>query len=345
MIKITTQAGLSLVELMVAAVISLFMLGGVAQVYFANKSTYRFSSSLSEIQDNARFALDLMNTDIRMAGFWGCASLDPNDTENITNNLDLDSDDYDPAIHDFVNEPAIEAENNQGLNLSDNLLLRGSKPGSATIREPFNTNTSANIFIDAPTTLKEDDIVLLSNCEGTDIFQVSAINDQGEASKVSIVHNTGNPTVGTPGNYNPNNCTGGNAHCLSQTYGGEASIISLQSVEYSIALGESGEMPALWRSENGENEELVEGVEQMQVLFGIDTDEDGTPNQYINPDPLMDTSQIVAVRLMLLMVSSDDNILDEAQRYNYNNRAVTADDRRLRQVFNTTIALRNRVSR
>lgn len=338
------QRGLSLVEIMVALLISLFMLGGVVQVYFSNKTTYAFSTALGEVQDNARFALEILNTDIRMAGFWGCASLDPNDTENITNNLNIDSADYSESLHDFVGQPAIEAENNDGLNNSDTFTIRGSKPGSATIREPYNTNTSANIFIDAPTTLEDDDIVLLSNCEGTDIFQISNINDQGGGGKLALVHNTGNPTAGTPGNYNPNNCGGGNAHCLSQTYGGDASIISLQTVTYSIALGADGTMPALWRSENGNNEEMVEGVEQMQILFGVDSDDDGTPDQYMPPDPVnMDTSQIVAMRLMLLMVSSDDFVLDDNQNYTFNSVNTTAEDRRLRQVFTSTIALRNRI--
>ena len=142
-----------------------------------------------------------------------------------------------------------------------------------------------------------------------------------------------------PGNFNPGAC--GVGHCLSQTYGFESSMFELQTVTYSIAVGASGE-PALWRSENGTDVELIEGIEQMQVLYGVDTDNDGFANQYVISTAVADMLTVSSIRLMLLVRSDLNGVTETAQVYNYNGVSITAPDLRLRQVFSTTIALRNR---
>ena len=62
---ISKQKGISLVEILVALVISLFLLGGIVQVYLGNKTTFKFTNALAEIQENGRFALDWMSQDLR----------------------------------------------------------------------------------------------------------------------------------------------------------------------------------------------------------------------------------------------------------------------------------------
>lgn len=63
------QHGLTLVEILVALVISLFLTAGVIQLFIGTKQTYRFHDALSRLQENGRFALDRMTWDIRMAGY------------------------------------------------------------------------------------------------------------------------------------------------------------------------------------------------------------------------------------------------------------------------------------
>ena len=95
------QQGISLVEVLVALVISLFLLAGIIQVYVANKSSYGFSNSISRIQENGRYAMDIMAQDLRMAGFFGCAIFDPEDDaamDAIVNNLNKAGPGYDPKI-------------------------------------------------------------------------------------------------------------------------------------------------------------------------------------------------------------------------------------------------------
>ena len=330
------QQGLSLVELMVALVISVFLLGGVVQVYTANKSTYRFSEAMSRIQENARYALDTMARDLRMAGFWGCATFDPDDPSNIQNNLDPVGGGYDPEIHDFVNQPHVEGTENDGLNGSDSIRIRGSQPGQASVVPPYNTPTSAQININQADFVEVEDIVLLTNCKGADIFQVTGTAIGGGGTAQIVAHDLGG---GPPGNTSGAAGCGAGANCLSQTYGGDSSLIKLQSVRYYIANGASGE-PALFRDVNGQVQELVDGVQQLQILYGIDTDNDNTPNQYVSSDNVPDWNQVAAVRLMLLLISPENVNFDAPQNIQFNGVALPPSNR-LRQVISTTIALRN----
>ena len=323
------QAGISMVEILIALVISLFLLGGIVQVYLANKTTYRFTESLARVQENGRFAIEFMVQDLRLAGFFGCAVYDPEDPENIVNNLDPDGTGYDAALHDFVLGGVIDGTDGDGLN----------ETIFCTFNSGVNVNKSADIFVSANSIVNPNDVVMVSNCRGADIFQVTNATQSGTADKMAVVHNTG---TGSPGNYNPDNCQGGIAHCLSQSYGADAALFRLQSVTYSIATGASGE-PALWRSENGVNLELIEGVEELQILYGMDTDDDDFPNQFVSIDNVANKFDIVAVRLMLMVRSIDDQVVEDNQVYTFNGNTVTAADYRLRQEFSTTVALRNRV--
>ena len=65
------QDGLSIVELMVAMTIGLVLLGGVMQVFLANKQSYRVQENLGRIQENGRFATDLIARTLRMTAWQG----------------------------------------------------------------------------------------------------------------------------------------------------------------------------------------------------------------------------------------------------------------------------------
>ncbi len=332
------QHGISLVEILVSLVISLFLLAGIVQVYVGNKSSYAFTNSISRIQENGRYAMDIMARELRMAGFFGCAIFDPEDDaalDAIVNNLNKAGTGYSDDLYDFLQNDLVEGTENDGLNGSDSITLRGAEPGNVTVQPPYGS-TSANIKVSEPHNLEQGDIVMVSNCRGADIIQISDINVQNG----TLVHNTGAGT--DPGNYNPDNCAGGNAHCLSQTYGADSSMFKLRAITYTIAVGESGE-PALWRSENGVNAELIEGIEQMQVLYGVDTSGDDHPNQYMIATNVANWYDVMSIRLMLMVRSESDTVVEAPQVLNYNGATSTAADNRLRQVFSTTIALRNRI--
>ncbi|MFC1683911.1 PilW family protein [Pseudomonadota bacterium] len=59
--------GFSLVELLVAMVISLFLIGGVVQLFVQNKTSYKLQEGVARAQENGRLALLLMEKQIRRA--------------------------------------------------------------------------------------------------------------------------------------------------------------------------------------------------------------------------------------------------------------------------------------
>ena len=66
--------GLSLIELMIALLIGLILLVGVIQVFAAARTAYQLSTGLARTQENGRFAVDYLQRDIRMAGHFGCVN-------------------------------------------------------------------------------------------------------------------------------------------------------------------------------------------------------------------------------------------------------------------------------
>ena len=77
-----TQQGLTLVEMMVAILLSLILTAGVIQSYLGNKQTYGFQEAMSRNQENGRYGIEVLSRDLRMAGFTGCPP-----TDRIANTL------------------------------------------------------------------------------------------------------------------------------------------------------------------------------------------------------------------------------------------------------------------
>jgi type IV pilus assembly protein PilW len=63
--------GFSLVELMVALVITLILLTGIGQIFLSSKKSFLIQDSLGRMQENGRYAMETIAQDVRRAGFWG----------------------------------------------------------------------------------------------------------------------------------------------------------------------------------------------------------------------------------------------------------------------------------
>lgn len=83
--------GLSLVELMVALVLSLVIGAAVLQMFLASKTTYSLQNAMARVQENGRFAVSFLASDIRMAGFMGCGNLNEITINVIANPAPIDA--------------------------------------------------------------------------------------------------------------------------------------------------------------------------------------------------------------------------------------------------------------
>lgn len=89
---------------------------------------------------------------------------------------------------------------------------------------------------------------------------------------------------------------------------------------------------------------LADGVEDMQLRYGIDVNNDGSVDIYKSlPASPAEWSQVLLVQVCVLLRSTDNGVVDAAQTYrNCAGADVTATDRRLRRAFTASFSLRNR---
>ena len=334
---------MTLVEIMISLLIGAFLIGGVLQIFLSTKQTYRMQESLSRLQENGRFAMDFLTKDIRMAGFIGCSS-----RVTLTNTLNAPTNyfyAFDRAIEGFESTsasawtPTMDAVAiTSPLGGSDVITIRRADDQSFSVTT--HAATTAALTLDATATstnleaagfLDSDGnnnctIAVASDCSAASVFQVSAV-----AGSV-FSHDTGGSCA--PGN---------SANDLGKTYV-DGDVYPINTISYYVRTNPNNQ-PALYRR-IGSNpaEELVEGIENMQILYGEDTDNDGTANYYVPAGTVgLNMGRVVSVRVSLLTRTLEDNIAAQPLDYTYNDATTTPADRRLRRVFTSTIAIRNRL--
>jgi type IV pilus assembly protein PilW len=364
------QRGLTLVELMVALLIGLLLTGGAIQVFLANRAAFAFNESMQRVQENGRFALDTLMFNSRMAGYIGCLS-----GVNVFNNLNSSTTlpfNFAQAVTGFEaagtgpGDPtfaaaAVDPTNstnaadwapnlaapilNRAIKGSDVLVIRSVSPVSHALVGAYNSGTA--VFAGAtPADYSVGDIAIVSDCTKASVFQITGVTDTtaGGVTRVDLAHTA----VGTPGN----NLATWNT---DQQYGDGAQVARAQTWAYYVGRG-SGGHPALFQlrlqTTSGTTtaaldppEELVDNVDTMQVLYGVDNDADNDVDVYSKADAVANWANVVAVRIGLLMRAPDEYGAEtDTSTYVVNETGFDpVNDRRVRQVFTTTTGLRNRL--
>ncbi|MCC7220470.1 MAG: PilW family protein [Candidatus Contendobacter sp.] len=120
------QRGLTLIEIMVALLIGVFLLAGVIQIFIVNKQTYRVQENLSRMQENGRFAIDYLNHYIRLAGYITTKSLNDIRYKDLSRNSRTGQNDGSSITSSLFNSgnKVISGTNGDGLNSSDSITVR-----------------------------------------------------------------------------------------------------------------------------------------------------------------------------------------------------------------------------
>jgi type IV pilus assembly protein PilW len=71
-VKRSRILGVSLIELMIAVVLGIFLVGGVITIFTSNQQNFKVNENLARLQESARFAYEQMNREIRDAGTNPC---------------------------------------------------------------------------------------------------------------------------------------------------------------------------------------------------------------------------------------------------------------------------------
>lgn len=355
------QSGMSLIELMIAMVISLVLLAGVISVFVASKRSYGTNNAVAQVQENARFALNFITPVVRMAGYEGCSK-----------SLTLDS---------ILNGGAAAFNFGNGLGGYE---AAGTNPGSGytmttTSSTPWAPTMDAGIAALTPAPLQGNDVLIIYGTSGNPI-PANQFNPSNDTFKMV----TGTPT--SWGLYNGEigiltdcvkaevfqmtNTTGSqvqhskNATMVPGNYTGKfkyqfgpASLVFAETWVYYIGTGADGN-PSLYETDlNGGGgssltgpKELVSGIDNMQVMYGVDPVGDGTTGYYTTAD-VVDANalwnNVVSVEIALLVRSAPGAVAAPAATTSYNLLGTLvkpkAPDTCLRRVFTTTIGVRNRL--
>jgi type IV pilus assembly protein PilW len=355
------QRGISLVEIMVALTISLLLTYGVGQIYLSSKQTYRLQEAQSRLQESARYALEFLDHDIRLAGYLGCNS-GAVGTVPLTLTIVAAA----PLVAPMI-PPSLPASRTAAVCGAGNpaLVTAAAVTGGDNNAGSFTCSSPAlSATLNSPDLVQGTDAITIQFAESCSagVFTNAAIASGADptASATGSCDATGSPALLIA------QCGGGTdsvdilraGQVVSRAYAAASEIMTLRSYTYFIRTNPNNQ-PALYRFDNNisvgavmKTVELVEGVEDMQITYGVDTvvNPDGGANQYLtatevnalatSPNPWFD---VVGVRVCLTIRSTDDYIASSPQPYLSctTGAATTPADRRLRRTIQSTMSLRN----
>lgn len=338
------QQGFSLVELMVAIVLGLILVAGVIELFVNNRQVYRVQDAQSRLQENGRYAIKILSQSIERAGYLGCATRSALNITNVLNTPNAYLWDITTPIEGQeatgANSwtPAADASITQPVGGSDILTIRTIEPPELRVVTHPTTGLpgSADITVNGSNGLATGDIVLAHDCVAGAIFEITSATP----SNGTLAHAQGAGTSKTPGN-------------ATATLGynfGAGWVNKIATNSFYIRLRENAPIPSLYRKTAGEDAvELVEGIESLQIRYGVDTSGNGSIDAYETAENVGNWNNVVSVRISLLMVSVENNLTvngRQAESFDVNGQVIEIDenDRRLRRVFTRTVTLRNRVS-
>ncbi len=303
------QPGFSLVELMIALALGLAIVAAVGTLSVNASRSYRAMNRASEQIENGRYALNLTRNDLEHAGFFGLFN-------PVNANLTLPTTAPDPCLNNGTLE-----------NYANTLLLHIPALCNATLSDRLNgTQTLALVRAssDIADTASGDTYIQTNPTEYIIGKGNSYISNRGNPSGFVLMKPDGTPSL------------------IRKLH---IHIYYVRS--YSQTSGDG--IPTLMISTPTDADKsarpLIEGIENLQLQYGIDSSGDGSPDTYIQtPSSTLDWSNIVTIRLNLLARSLEiEPSYTDTKTYDLGGKNLipAKNDRYRRRVFSTVVSLIN----
>jgi type IV pilus assembly protein PilW len=314
----------------------------VATMFASNSRTYKISGTIGNLQEAGRFALEALQRDARMVGFRGCNSSNVLNTAPLNNQIATPGDysndlttalagfeaigaSWNPALPAQISDPGAPVPGSSPSSGSDILLARVAIGAPVAVTAAM-ANVTADIPVTSTADITTDSRVVVADCATATAFRVTGIGGG------SLQHAAGANSTSS----------------VLRAFGPDALAMRYETHAYFVApsMRDPADERSLWvRTDDQAPVELVESVQTLQVLYGIDTDGDFVPNLYraANNVPAGNWPNVTALHISLLLRGGINAENDEPTPYIFNGMTTTPTDRRLRRVYNATIQLRNRV--
>lgn len=329
----TRSSGFSLVELMLAMLIGLIIMGGVMQIYLSTRDTQRTNEDQLQLLADGRFAIDTIAYDLRHAGIWGGT----NETKAIACKLNTEYPCEDAGIPYVMPAATDDCTGYEYNNLDVPIIaFDANNPfdaSCATESYKANTDVLSLRYADsswvteapAPGLLAADVVYVRSNFVAGQMFVGQNVPDTDfyKWDDLNVTHS--HPMI-------------------SRVY-----YVS----DYTDTVGDG--LPSLHRVDLSAgpvmtDKVLLQGVEDFQLEFGIDTStpKDFQVNSYVSAASITpedwSNGRVLAAKIWVLMVSErvDRNNIGSAQSFTIaGNPVVTDNDGRRRYLMSSIVRLRN----
>jgi len=314
--------GFTLVELLVSLLLAGLLSTAVVGAYLEALRTYTYQEQLARMQENGRFTLRLLERELSMAGFY--AGIFPSDTipaESVgtdcaSGNWALDPNEALDIVHDYSGTASPRAVSGQQFTCVDNRYLQQGSDLVAVKR----TFSQASVRRGEAAAS-----VTPSTVELWYLRLTSGVNPQWERREpVSLLP----PRV-----------------LAAEESLWEVSVKLFFVRSYSSLPADS--IPSLCMEVLAGNAMtarcLAEGIEDLQIEFGVDSDGDGVANRYVANATEQELANAITAKVFVL-VRSVEAIAGQSDQsvYHLGDKLVPAkNDRYLRQVYSTTVALKN----
>jgi type IV pilus assembly protein PilW len=327
---LAAQSGFSLIELLVAMAIGLALLAILATV-FANSSRSQQEITMSSQQvENGRYAIEILSDELNHAGYYGYYSNlstpavglpDPcsTATADIRTALTLPIQGYDSPATSPI---SCLADANFVPN-TDILVVRRA----ATAATASGSLVASKVYIQSNTSTTDtaNPIVALGN--GT--FSLTVRNGSGSYVAAPIrelkTHIYFVAPCSTP--------SGSGGTCTSTDDGGSP-IPTLKRMELTTSSGSTSFVTY----------PLVEGVQNLQIEYGVDSDADGSPNAtYVTlPSSTTNWQNVMAARIYVLARNTRQSPgYTDNKTYTLGSTTVTGSGSYRRHVYDTTVRVKN----
>jgi type IV pilus assembly protein PilW len=315
--------GLTLVELMIALLLSMLLMAGTVSIFMASKETLLLEDDLSRIQENFRYIADRLTKDLSLVGYTGCSLPYDDNSSTVSNRLSGTS-----GVRNVI-------EGNDGTSSPDKLTLTYAMPGTGTtvltgkgsdVTAPLYISTATRLYSALKANLAEDEAgqvpisLLVGNCDGGDIFTVTGIaehnaedGDSPDVGEAALEHKK-DVTVGGLSNAEDG---------FNVTYGdetlSEAKIFYTEDVIYEICTDASGNEGLCVTRGSGTREMLMTDVTDFQVKYGLDSSatEDGNADRYVDWSDSISNPDITAIKVTLAMALSQVGGQDVTKTYSF----------------------------
>jgi type IV pilus assembly protein PilW len=318
--RLPKQSGMTLVELLVALAIGSFLMIGAVQVYNQSRQAFTINESIARVQETAQFAMDTVEADLRMASNWG--------------------------------------RHSRGVAIEGRSLLGNANPDG--LAEPATCGVGWALDLANPVAGSNNNYTLACGATGTGGAQANSdvvttrratvLPTALDASRLQIQTTRVQGAIFDDGNM-PGGFTALDSEThdlLVKSYYVAASSTLIPGVPTlrRKSLVSVGGAPAIV------DQEVAPGVENMQLQFGVDVDDDNTVDRYVNPGHAILTpgaagfipgSRVITARIWLVVrgITIETGIQDNVNYAPGDVALGTYNDSFRRMMVSKTILLRN----